>query len=305
MTGVIFFTKMRGNGDEFIVIDNRQYGYCPAELATLARDLCLEKNALAGGGLLVFEKTRDPSQHFFMRAFNCDGTEEPLSGNGARCLAGLAFQIGIAPRKMVFGFSGGTVQATVEPASQDPATAVVTLDMGEVDLAQAQWHQAFPFWGKTFLYHALSIGGIPHCVILLDHLEDMSHSDLVPLARGLRFDGKRFPEGTNVNFLERDEEGQSVRLLTYQRNVNRLTSSCGTAIAAGGIVACLSLGCSSPVSVITPGGVSEVTVRQDTTSPERVRISLRGEALCLTKGTILFDAGSAFRTSRPVCTSLL
>ncbi len=302
---MIFFTKMRVNGDEFIVIDNRQHGYCSAELATLARELCLEKSTLASGGLLVVEKTRDPAQHFFMRAFNCDGSEETLSGNGARCLAGLAFQSGIAPREMTFGFSGGIVHATVDPVPPDPSTSLVTLDMGGVDLGHAQWHQTFSFWGRNFVYHALSIGGIPHCVLPLDNLEDLSPSDLIPLARGLRFDAKRFPEGTNVNFLERDEEGQSVRLLTYQRNVNRLTSSCGTAIAAGGIVACLSLGCSSPVSVITPGGVSEVTVRQDTTSAESVRISLRGEALCLTKGTILFDAGSAFRTSRPVCTSLL
>jgi diaminopimelate epimerase len=305
MTGVIFFTKMRGNGDEFIVIDNRQYGYCPAELATLARDLCLEKNTLASGGLLVFEKTRDPSQHFFMRAFNCDGTEEPLSGNGARCLAGLAFQIGIAPQKMVFGFSRGTVHATVEPVLQDPAAAVVTLDMGEVDLTQAKWHQTFSFWGETFLYHALSISDIPHCVILLDHLGDMTPSDLVPLARGLRFDTKRFPEGTNVSFLERDTEGQSVRLLTYQRKVNRLTSSCGTAIAAGGIVACLSLDYSSPVKVITPGGTSEVAIKRDPLAPQKVSVALRGEALCLTKGTILFDARSTFRTARTACTPLL
>lgn len=294
---MIFFTKMRGNGDDFIVIDNRQHDYCTAELSTLARDLCLEESALASGGLLVFEKTRDPSQHFFMRAFNCDGTEEPLSGNGARCLAGLAFQIGIAPREMAFGFSGGVVQATVEPSSQDVPTTWVTLDMGEVDLTRAQWHCTFPFWGKIFPYHALSIGGIPHCVVPLDHLDDMSPADVVPLARAFRFDEKRFPEGTNVSFLERKNEEAEVRILTYQRNVNRLTASCSTAIVAGGVVACLSLGCPSPVSVRTPGGVSEVTIRQDALTRERVRISLRGEALCLTKGTILCDAGSTLRSS--------
>ncbi len=133
IASVIFFTKMRVNGDG-LSLSTTDSTVIVLGTCDVARELCLEKSTLASGGLLVFDKTRDPAQHFFMRAFNCDGSEETLSGNGARCLAGLAFQSGIAPREMTFGFSGGIVHATVDPVPPDPSTSLVTLDMGGVDL---------------------------------------------------------------------------------------------------------------------------------------------------------------------------
>jgi diaminopimelate epimerase len=86
---MILCTKMNGNGNDFLIIDNMDLRYDKETLSGYAQALCRRRESLGADGILVAE----PSEvcDFKMRLFNRDGTEGEMCGNGARCIARYAF----------------------------------------------------------------------------------------------------------------------------------------------------------------------------------------------------------------------
>jgi len=93
-----------------------------------------------------------------MRFFNPDGNEVEMCGNGARCFARLAVDIGAAPQKMAIETGAGTVRAevlaeTIRLHLTDPADWRLDLDAGLE-------------WPVDFVNT-----GVPHAVMRVDDLE--------------------------------------------------------------------------------------------------------------------------------------
>ena len=82
---MIPFTKMQGNGNDFIVLDNRSGRFSGEDLARAAALYCRRRQSLGADGILVVENF--PRADFAMRLFNADGSEGEMCGNGARCIA--------------------------------------------------------------------------------------------------------------------------------------------------------------------------------------------------------------------------
>jgi diaminopimelate epimerase len=81
--------------------------------------------------------------------------------------------------------------------------------------------------------HASTIDtGVPHVVIFVDGLPKI---DVETLGRAIRFHSHFKPRGTNVDFVEQQNEN-FVELRTYERGVESETLGCGTGAVAAGLI---------------------------------------------------------------------
>lgn len=267
------FTKMQGNGNDFIVIDNREGPWSKPDLSRLALCLCLRRQSVGADGLIAVEKS--PDADFTMRLFNSDGSEAEMCGNGARCAARYACEKGIAPPGMVFSTPAGPVRAEVGENS-------VSLDMGTVDLQTVVKKQSFPFAKETIFFTHLVVG-VPHTVVFPESVKGKNGTDLRRLAEALQADTKRFPSGTNVNFVT--TVGERLEVQTFERGVGDFTLSCGTGSAASAIALWLETLAKPPVSVENPGGTNIVAFPDDR-SLERLPVTLTGGAEFVYEGRV-------------------
>jgi diaminopimelate epimerase len=272
---MIPFTKMHGNGNDFLVICNTDLAFSTGDLSALALDACRRKESVGADGILVIE----PSEraNFRMRIFNADGSEGEMCGNGARCIARYAFENGMAPESMVFETLAGLIRAGVNGER-------VSLDLGEICLKDGWFGDRLMVRGAPCASVYLKVG-VPHCVVFLDDFAGYSRDDLREIGREIRNDAARFPEGTNVNFIV-PEPPSDVRAVTYERGVEDLTESCGTGCVAGAIACAVTQGMESPIFVHNPGGTNEVgLVFSD--DNERCRATLTGRTVVVARGVLL------------------
>src|SRR2546426_7692940 len=83
---------MHGAANDFVVIDHRVPGL-PEPLEPFLVRLCDRRRGVGADGVLLLES--DPELDFAMRYFNADGRPAEYCGNGARCLALLALDLGL------------------------------------------------------------------------------------------------------------------------------------------------------------------------------------------------------------------
>ncbi|MBP8672777.1 MAG: diaminopimelate epimerase [Synergistales bacterium] len=240
--------KLSGNGNDFIVIDNRSSRWTASELSRISRSLCRRREALGADGVLSMEFSS--RLHFRMRLFNSDGSEGEMCGNGARCIARYAFEMGIAPREMTFETLAGDVQACVNPP-------MVALVMPEVDLSRVILDEALEVAGLKLRYSFVTVG-VPHVVIFLDDLSKRTTEELTRLGREIRHRMDLFPQGANVNFVVLEREG--LFCITYERGVEGITSSCGTGSVASAIISHLLGESGEKTDVRNLGGINAVSL---------------------------------------------
>ena len=238
-------TKMNGNGNDFIVVDNMALQFNTQELTRFAQQLCRRRLSVGADGLLITE----PSQvaDFKMRLFNSDGSEGEMCGNGARCIARFAYEKGIvSSTSMCFETLGGEVRASV-----DGHTAA--LELSPVSLYQAV-HSTLTADGCEYEYIFLTVG-VPH-VVIFEKKRSREFSAYASLGREIRNRFDLFPQGANVNFTVVTDNGLDV--MTYERGVEDMTLSCGTGSTAAAIAAMLLGLRGTETRVANPGGVNVV-----------------------------------------------
>lgn len=244
---MLHFTKVHGNGNDFIVLDNREPTRNSAELARCARSLCRRKFSVGADGLLVLEKSKEAD--FSMRVFNADGSEGEMCGNGARALARYAFEKGLAGASQCFSTPAGLMRAQV-------AAPYVELDMGKIDLARGVFGQCIQSHGLEFPFVFLTVG-VPHCVLFAEEYDALDVASKVAMGRAISQDRARFPQGCNVSFAQVTARS-AIKAVTYERGVEDLTESCGTGSVAVAVAGAIVRDCLSPVQVLNPGGTNEV-----------------------------------------------
>jgi diaminopimelate epimerase len=165
-----------------------------------------------------------------------------MCGNGSRCAARLAFELGLAPARHVLGTDAGPVQAEVDP---DGKTVKVQLTVPQdlelnIDLALDAPQPLTVHYVNT---------GVPHCVMLCS---DPASLDLAALGPAIRYHERFAPSGANVNLVQiRDDASLAIR--TYERGVEAETFACGTGAAAAAVVANALGCCSRTIEVLTQG----------------------------------------------------
>ncbi|MCL1941466.1 MAG: diaminopimelate epimerase, partial [Synergistaceae bacterium] len=257
------FTKMHGNGNDFIVIENMAKNNSlflnKEELSEMAIKLCNRKTSIGADGVLVVEEHQTPPNDkrcdFRMRLFNADGSEAEMCGNGARCIAKYAFRNKICGVNAAFSTPAGIMRAVINENS-----GKVDLDMGRIMLPGGVSCQRMTARGIKFDYVFLTVG-VPHCVIFADNMDLSDRAKLFSLGREIRNDAARFPKGANVNFTKKTDG--DIWNITYERGVEDLTESCGTGSVAAAIAMECIRGESSPLKIRNLGGINEVTLKFD------------------------------------------
>ncbi len=251
------FWKMHGAGNDFILVDDRERRFPDADHPYIAR-IATPKYGVGAEGVILIQPS--DTADFRMRFYNPDGSEVEMCGNGARCVARLAHEIGAAPAEMCFDTVAGPISASVLGNDQVRLTMTPPKDWildGELDLL-----------GNPTRFHFVN-SGVPHVVIETDDLDAV---DLPRLGAALRYHERFQPRGTNANFIQVTGP-DSLRVRTYERGVEAETLACGTGMVACGLIAGKLGRVSIPVQITcaagdilqvaysdTPGGAENVTL---------------------------------------------
>jgi diaminopimelate epimerase len=244
----IFFTKMEGAGNDFLVLDNHN-GYISEmvpgnSFQEFIRVLSHRHLGAGSDGVIFVEESRDFP--FAMRYFNRDGSEAETCLNGARCIVSYAHRLGFIQEKGKFMSASG-------PLGFYYKNSAVSIEVQPpIDI---KLNFSFTVQRKKYRANSLKIG-VPHCVIFVDSYDDI---DVKTLGRAIREHRTFKPDGANVNFVK--VEGNNLFVRTYERGVEDETLSCGSGVLASTYIAAKLFMVESPVTCNTNGGTLTVTIK--------------------------------------------
>lgn len=214
-----------------------------------------------------------------MQYYNADGSYGGMCGNGGRCAAMFAYRAGYAPSSMRFEALDFTYKAEIIGEE-------VELFMKDPTALRAEPGLQSMVPGAVGAPVFLSTGS-PHLVIRVNDAEAI---DVFRLGKMLRSHTRFAPEGTNVNFFQKDGPS-SLTLRTYERGVEAETLACGTGSVASAVAAVAVYGCVAPVSVRVRSG-EQVVVGFQKEGEMFTKISLKGSAHIIFSGKVLYDETS-------------
>jgi len=252
------FYKYQGTGNDFVIIDNRNNA---VSLTTeQMKHICDRRFGIGADGLMLLNNRE--GYDFEMIYYNSDGHESSMCGNGGRCLARFAYDMGIHKTKYFFMAVDGEHEA-------------ITGENGWIHLKMKDVNSIKNHHGDAVLDT-----GSPH---LIKTSADVMNIDVYKEGKEIRYSKDFEAEGINVNFVENDNNKIIVR--TYERGVEDETYSCGTGITAAALVFAHNENGFNRIEVQTKGG--RLAVEFDKTGDQSFKnIWLCGPAVFVFKGNI-------------------
>ena len=255
----INFTKYEGNGNDFIVIDDRKEEFSEDNVSMISK-LCDRKFGIGADGLILLRKHK--AHDFQMIYFNSDGNESSMCGNGGRCLVSYALQLDIDLKTNSFLAIDGVHKFKVVDNE-------IYLKMNDVkDIVVNN--------GYNFLNT-----GSPHVVQIVENVDEIN---VYEQGKKIR---KQFQEmnGVNVNFVSFNND--IIKCRTFERGVENETLSCGTGVVAVALYAYKKKKISdNKIIVSTKGGSLSVSFKNDGNSFQE--IWLKGDTNKIFDGLIEF-----------------
>lgn len=207
---MIHFYKYQGTGNDFVMIDARQND--PRLTQEHIAWLCHRRFGIGADGLILLKN--HPDYDFQMVYYNSDGRESTMCGNGGRCIARFAFDLGFDQEELSFIAIDG-------PHKAKRMGAEISLQMADVNQGEQR--------GADFFLNT----GSPHHVVFHEQPDSLA---IIPAAHAIRYAAPYKQEGVNVNFVKNLEEGK-LSMRTYERGVEDETYSCGTGVTAAVLAA--------------------------------------------------------------------
>ena len=249
----LFFTKMQGLGNDFVVLDGvrRSIALSGEQLRMLAD----RRFGVGCDQILLVEAPTQPGVDFRYRIFNADGGEVEQCGNGARCFARFVFAQGLTDKREI---RVETQRGVIVPRLEDDGQ--VTVDMGVPEFSPekipfageaGRMTQPLAVGGASVEITALSMGN-PHAVQVVP---DVDAAPVVEQGALIEVH-PAFPQRVNAGFMQVVTR-QSIRLRVFERGVGE-TLACGTGACAAVVAGILRGLLDSPVRVATRGG--ELTI---------------------------------------------
>jgi len=254
----LHFSKLHATGNDFLVLIDLEARFGSPGRNRLAPGLraalCDRRRGVGADGLIRLLGGSDGAD-CEMELTNADGGLAEISGNGLRCLAHVAAQLGLgADDRLVVDTAAGRREMTIRRRGEDGEVDYAEADMGLVMftpemipvLADSPFDLEATVEGVTYRGDAAGVGN-PHYVIFVDD------PDAVPLDRVgpvLEHDA-RFPNRTNVEMVAATRSG--VRMRVWERGVGE-TASCGSGACAVGAVAHRRGLAPARMTVSVPGG---------------------------------------------------
>ena len=241
------FVKMSGAGNDFIVFAAQDVE--DLDHARLAKKLCTRAMSIGADGIIIVTPVDDDNVQ--IRFYNPDGSLAEMCGNGSRCAARFAVD-----NHFVNGneFALETDSGSLRVQQQDNGHFRVVMPHPRRLELNYLTHED----GSLSLTVDSVNVGVPHCVVQIEDLDELPDNRLVRIGRALRYH-EDFPDGVNVNFVEKREDG-TLRQRTYERGVENLTRACGTGATAIASVLMKRGVVDPPVELIVDGGKLSIAV---------------------------------------------
>lgn len=214
------FWKYQGAGNDFVMVDQRQEQTLTRLDTRRIEHLCDRRFGIGGDGLILLQQRE--GYDFEMVYFNSDGRESTMCGNGGRCIAAFAKDLGIIDTHCRFMAIDGEHEARVSPVGL-AGEAWVELKMTNV--------QHVDVHNNSYVLNT----GSPHYVRFENQVNDL---DMVAEGRAVRYAEPFKNEGINVNlvcFAPGETRSNSLLIRTYERGVEDETLACGTGVTAAAI----------------------------------------------------------------------
>lgn len=262
------FFKMHGAGNDFLLVDDRAQRFPTGDPAWIAR-IAARRTGVGCEGVILIQPS--PRAHFRMRFFNPDGSEVDMCGNGARCVARLAHELGIAPAHLQFetpaglltaDVSGNQVRLQMTPPTDWRLNRTLKMTTGDRD-------------------YGFVNSGVPHVVM---PVPDLDAWPVKSAGAEIRYHADFAPKGTNANFITVTGP-DSLRVRTYERGVEDETLACGTGMVACGLIAG-KMGWVRPPVRITCASGDVLVVDYQLTAEGAERVTLLGPAVHVFQGTL-------------------
>ena len=274
MSKDIQFSKLSGAGNDFVIIDNRDF-FFKGDVSEFVRKVSRRGMSVGADGVILVEPSANAD--FKMRYFNSDGSEGETCGNGSRCIARFAYLKGIAKETMTFETIAGMYQAVIQP---DGRVKVQVSNPKDLKL-----NITLPVSTGNLLVHFINTG-VPHAVIPME--QGLDTYDVFNLGREIRNHKAFAPAGTNANFIQVLNE-REIRVRTYERGVENETLACGTGSIAAAIIMEILGKAKSPVSLITQSG-QVLTISFERNGEQVSNVFLAGEARLVFDGVLNDEA---------------
>lgn len=247
---MINFVKFQGAGNDFILIDGRTN---EVPLTLPVKKMCDRNFGIGADGLMILQYK--VGYDFEMIYYNSDGNLSSMCGNGGRCIAQWAHQLGISNNnELKFWAPDGEHIALIDSNE-------VRLKMNNV----STW--------EIIDENTVEINtGSPHYVHFTEN--DIENYPLVSWAQSIRYSENYANVGINVN-ISRVITNQNLQMRTYERGVENETRSCGTGVTATVLAHSILHGSTlgnkkQMVRMETPGGLLAIEFEKTETGFENI-----------------------------------
>ena len=246
----MYFTKMQGLGNDFIVINSLDNSF-NENLINIPR-LANRHTGIGFDQLLIVESSETPDIDFRYRIFNADGQEVQQCGNGARCFALYVFEKKLtSKRKLNVETLNGILELIINDASS------VSVNMGKPEFVPSKIPANLDNQHKKYSINDTEMGvlsmGNPHAVILANNIENI---EIDKIAKDIQNSGY-FPESVNVGFMQINSDS-NISLRVFERGVGE-TQACGTGACAAVVFGVENDLLDNKVRVSLPGGNLEIS----------------------------------------------
>ena len=233
-------TKINANGNSFVIIKNQGDNNLLSKISI--KKIC---NNYSTDGLIIISHKED--NKFIMNYFNNDGTWETLCINGLTCSSLLLKE----------DLSEGTLFIESNHISypieiQHNNKVKIKLPTPKYNLKKIKLNN---------IQGSYINSGAKHFII---EVKDWSSdTQLIALAKKIRYNKTIFPNGTNVNFFKVLNQ-TTIEVKTYEKGVEKLMDSCASGSYACAYDFYTNKKDGNKITVINPGGKFDIILNHQT-----------------------------------------
>ena len=256
----MMFFKMQGLGNDYVYIDCIN-GKEPIDIKNLTNRLSNRHFGVGSDGLILLCKSKVADLK--MRMFNSDGSEAQMCGNGIRCVAKLAYELGLICEKITtietlsgiktlkLNIVNGKVK-TVEVDMGAPILEATKIPISSsAKMEDKKVKAEVKVKNKKIELTCVSMGN-PHAVTFVNNIKNFKVAEYGPILENADI----FPEKANIEFVEVVDKN-NIKMRVWERGSGE-TLACGTGACSSVVASRLNGYTDRKVNVQLLGGNLEI-----------------------------------------------
>ncbi len=276
----MMFFKMQGLGNDYVYIDCIN-GKEPIDIKNLTNRLSNRHFGVGSDGLILLCKSKVADLK--MRMFNSDGSEAQMCGNGIRCVAKLAYELGLICEEIttIETLSGiktlklNIVKGKVKTVEVDmgapilEATKIPVSSSAKIEDKKVKAEVKVK--NKKIELTCVSMGN-PHAVTFVNNIKNFKVAEYGPILENADI----FPEKANIEFVEVVDKN-NIKMRVWERGSGE-TLACGTGACSSVVASSLNGYTDRKVNVQLLGGNLEIEWKPNN------HVHMTGPAVTVFKG---------------------